>query len=174
MDDKLISIWGRNPEEKELLAKYLLQRILDREAAESGSSVDIIIIIITIILIIIIIRQLGRQLDITVLFLIFIILIPLIIMIMVAISVIGCSVDISFLFLLLIIISLLLLIFMIVVAKNGSLFSSLSTFAGCVPRVWRWRRGGGDLSIRRFTGSVGHLLRHTQLIIHILILIFLV
>jgi len=30
---------GRNPEEKELLAKYLLQRILDREAAEAGSSV---------------------------------------------------------------------------------------------------------------------------------------
>ena len=43
---------GRNPEEKELLAKYLLQRILDREAAEAGSSVifGIIIIIIIIIL----------------------------------------------------------------------------------------------------------------------------
>jgi len=30
---------GRDPEEKELLAKYLLQRLLEREAEESGSSV---------------------------------------------------------------------------------------------------------------------------------------
>ena len=44
---------GRNPEEKELLAKYLLQRILDREAAEAGSSV-LIIIIITITFVVII------------------------------------------------------------------------------------------------------------------------
>lgn len=35
----LTSGQGRDPEEKELLAKYLLQRLLDRDAAEAGSSI---------------------------------------------------------------------------------------------------------------------------------------